>query len=121
MNNEFTFCKKDGQIKQYYIPICVYITQAERKEHKVMVGRSDEIVEEYTCFTTRHITLNAKGRETYISKIREICSCFDVTIKVWYSMNEISVELHGDNVLSMLSSLKNLLENVENSRQEKNN
>ena len=116
MKKNLTFCKTDGQIKQYYVPICEYIVKAERKEHELMIGRSEDIVEKYTCFTTPRIVLNAKDRRLYIAKIQEICSCFDVTTREWYSGNELSVELHGESLLTMLLELKNLLGGVSYTR-----
>lgn len=116
MKRKLTFCKSDGQIKQYYMPICNYIVKAERKEHEIMIGRSDKIVEKYTCFTTPRIILSAKDRHSYVEKIREICSCFDVTTREWYSGNELIVELHGENLLTMFFELKNMLGGVDNIR-----
>ena len=116
MKANYTFCRNDGHIKQYYIPICDYIVKAERKEHEIMMGRSEDIIEKYTCFTTPRIALNEKDRRSYVSKIREICSCFDVTTREWYSYNELSVELHGEGLSAMLLELKNLLGGVDYTR-----
>ena len=31
----YSFCKKNGQIKQFYIPICEYIVSAKINDHVV--------------------------------------------------------------------------------------
>ena len=85
-------------------------------EHEIMIGRSDIVVEKYTCFTTPRIVLNTKDRRSYVTKIREVCSCFDVTTREWYSGNELSVELHGEGLLTMFLELKNLLGGVNHTR-----
>lgn len=109
---KYSFCKKNGQIKQFYIPICEYITSAKITDHVVTVGRHDDVVDRYNCYTTSRIELSASDRRNYVSKIREICTNFGITTNEWYSYRDLSVELHGENVKEMIDELRGLLEGV---------
>lgn len=106
---KYSFCKKNGQIKQFYAPICKYITLANIDDHVVTVGRNDEFIDRYDCYTTPRITLSTSDRRNYVIKIQEICSNFDVTTKEWYSCRDLSVELHGENVKQMIEELTVLM------------
>ena len=108
----YSFCKKNGQIKQFHIPICEYITYADIDNHVVTVGRHDDLVNKYECYTTPRIELSTNDRRNYVIKIKEICSNFGVTTKEWYSYRDLSVELHGENVEEMIKELRDLLEGV---------
>lgn len=108
----YSFCKKNGQIKQFYFPICEYITYADIDNHVVTVGRHDDVVDKYECYTTPRIELSTSDRRNYVIKIKEICSNFGVTTKEWYSCRDLSVELHGENVEEMIKELRDLLEGV---------
>lgn len=112
MMKRYSFCKKNGQIKQFYIPICEYIASAKIDNHVVTVGRHDDVVDKYECHTTPRIELSASDRRNYVIKIKEICSNFTVTTKEWYSYHDLSVELHGENVSEMIGKLRELLEEV---------
>jgi len=109
---KYSFCKKNGQIKQFYIPICEYITSVKIDNHVVTVGRHDDVVDEYKCYTTPRIELSTSNRRNYVAKIQEICSNFGITTKEWYSYSDLSVELHGENVREMVDKLRELLEGV---------
>lgn len=109
---KYSFCKKDGKIKQFYIPICEYIISAKICEHIVTIGRHDDVVDKYECYTTPRIELSASNRRNYVVKIQEICSNFSITTKEWYSYRDLSVEFHGENVKEMIGKLRELLEGV---------
>ena len=116
MESHYTFCKKNGQIKHFYIPICEYIIQATIQEHRVLIGRYDNTIDEYKCYTTPRLKLSSSEQRSYKSKIDEICSNFMVDTKYWYGYKDLSVELHGENVEEMLMSLTQLLEVTNNIR-----
>lgn len=116
MKKNYTFCKQDGTLKHYYIPICEYIIEAKMQKHEIMIGRYEDIVDVYECYTTPRREFFAKDRRSYESKIKEICSNFDVTTKYWYSYRDLSTELHGENVLEMIKILTELLEVTNNIR-----
>lgn len=109
---KYSFCKKNGQIKQFYIPICKYITSAKISDHVITVGRHDDVIDRYNCYTTPRLELSASNRRNYVIKIQEICSNFGVTTKEWHSYRDLSVELHGENVKEMINKLRKLLEGV---------
>lgn len=109
---KYSFCKKNGQIKQFYIPICEYITSAKISDHVITVGRHDDVVDKYDCYTTPRIELSASDRRNYVTKIQEICLNFGITTKEWYSCRDLSVELHGENVKEIIEKLRDLLEGV---------
>ena len=52
--------------------------------------------------------LYAKDKCSYVAKIKDICSNFDITTKEWYSYMDLTVELHGK-VEEMIKELNNLL------------
>lgn len=108
MKKIYSFCKKNKTLKKYYIPICEYLTQANIQEHEIVIGRHDEVVDKYTCYTTPCLYLYTKEKLSYLSKIKEICNEFDVLTKEWVCP-DFSVELHGDNVELMLNTLNVLL------------
>lgn len=107
---KYSFCKKNGQIKKFYIPICKYIISANISDHIITVGRYDDVVDRYSCYTTPRIELSACNKQNYISKIQEICSNFEIITKEWYSHNDLTVELHGENVKGMLDELRELID-----------
>lgn len=109
---KYSFFKKNGQIKKFYIPICEYIVSAKIDNHFVTVGHHDDVVDKYECYTTPRIELSSNDRRNYVIKIQEICSNFAVTTKEWYSHHDLSVEFHGENVNEMIDKLKELLEGV---------
>lgn len=109
---KYSFCKKNGQIKQFYIPICEYITSAKISDHVITIGRYEDIVDRYNCYTTPRLKLSASNRRNYVIKTQEVCSNFGVNTKEWYSCNDLSVELHGENVKEMIEELRDLLEGV---------
>lgn len=107
--NIFTFCKKDGTIKKNYIDVCEQITKAKIEHHEIMKGRSENIVDEYDCYTTPRQSLPSKKRSRFEEKVRDVCKCFNVTIKSWYSCWDITIELHGKNVEQMIEELSSIL------------
>ena len=109
---KYSFCKKNGQIKQFYIPICKYIVSAKIDNHVVTVGRHDDVIDRYKCYTTPRITLSAPNIRNYVTKIKEVCSNYDITTREWYSCCDLSVELYGENVKEMIEELMCLLEGV---------
>lgn len=107
--NTFSFCKKDGTIKKYYIDVCEQITKARIEHHEIMRGQSEDVVDEYDCFTIPRQSLSSKKRNRFESKVCDICKCFDVTIKTWYSCWDITIELHGENITQMIEELSSML------------
>lgn len=105
----FTFCKKDGAIKKSYIDVCEQITKAAIERYEIMRGRSENIIDVYDCYTIPRQSLSSKKRDRFESKIRDICKCFDVTIKSWYSGCDITIELHDGNVTQMIEELSSML------------
>ena len=79
-----------------------------RKE--IMSGRYDDIVEVYECYTIPRIELYSPQKYRYISKVQEICKNFNIKTREWYSHNDISIDLLGDNVPEMISKIRKLLE-----------
>lgn len=108
IKNNYTFCKKDGTLKQNHIRVCEYLVKSKIERHDVSIGRSDEIIKTYNCYTTPRVKLCAKDKRSYISKIKEICSNFDITDKEWYSYMSLTVELYGK-VEEMIKELNDLL------------
>lgn len=105
---DYTFCKKDGTIKKNYIGMCKYLITAKMQHHEITVGRHNEIVDEYDCYTTPTLYLCAEAQRRYIKNIHNICSNFDVNIHEWV-YPDLSIDLLGDNVENMLEILKTLL------------
>lgn len=108
IKNNYTFCKKDGTLKQNYIRVCEYLVKGKVEKHDISIGRSDEVIEAYNCYTTPRIKLYAKDKCSYVAKIKDICSNFDITTKEWYSYMDLTVELH-EKVEEMIKELNNLL------------
>lgn len=103
----YCFQKKDGTVKKYYKEAIDYILTATVQKHEIMIGRSDEVINVYECYTTESKRFLEPKRSTIQSKIIEICAEFDCYTKTWYSgYQEISLELHGDNVEFMLNKLR---------------
>lgn len=103
----YCFQKKDGTVKKYYREVIDYILTATVQKHEVMIGRSNEVRNIYECYTTERKRFLEPKRGVIQSKIIEICSEFGCYIKPWYSgYQEISIELYGDNVESMLDELR---------------
>lgn len=103
----YCFQKKDGTVKKYYREAVVYILTATVQKHEIMIGRSDEVIDVYECYTTESKRFLEPKRSAIQSKIIEICAEFDCYVKPWYSVyQEISFELHGNNVESMLKELR---------------
>lgn len=105
----FTFCKKDGAIKKSYIDVCEQITKAAIERHEIMRGRNEEVVDTYDCYTIPRQSLPSKKRDSFESKVCDICKCFDITTKSWYSGWDITIELHGENVSQMISEVSSML------------
>ena len=105
----YSFCKKNGDIKERYKFACRQITLSEIRRREIMRGRCDEIVETYECYTTPRIELYSPQKCRYISKIQEVCQNFNIKTREWYSGNDISIDLLGDNVSEMISEIKKLL------------
>lgn len=105
----YSFCKKNGDIKKHYHFSCNQIVKAEMREHTIMVGRHDEVISQYECYTIPMIHLKTKERDNYVVKVREICSNFNIKIHEWYSFNDVEIHLFGDNVELMISELNLLL------------
>lgn len=103
----YCFQKKDGTVKKYYKEAIDYILTATVQKHEIMVGRSDEVGKIYECYTTKRNRFLEPKRNTIQSKIIDICAEFDCYTNPWYSgYQEISLELHGDNVEFMLNELR---------------
>ena len=103
----YCFQKKDGTVKKYYKEAIDYILTATVQKHEIMIGRSDKVINVYECYTTENKRFLEPKRSTSQSKIIEICAEFDCYTKTWYGgYQEISLELHGDNVEFMLNKLR---------------
>ena len=103
----YCFQKKDGTVKKYYKEAIDYILTATVQKHEIMVGRSDEVGKIYECYTTKRKRFLEPKRNTIQSKIIDICAEFGCYTNPWYSgYQEISLELHGDNVEFMLNELR---------------
>lgn len=103
----YCFQKKDGTVKKYYKEAIDYILTATVQKHEIMVGKSDEVGKIYECYTTKRKRFLEPKRNTIQSKIIDICAEFDCYTNPWYSgYQEISIELHGDNVEFMLNELR---------------
>lgn len=107
--NEYTFCKKNGEIKKNYIFVCEQILKSEMQHHEICVGRSDKVIKEYNSITVPSVCLAQPKRNSYINKVKEICKCFNNVTHEWYSGIDVSIELLGDNVEYMLNELSRLL------------
>lgn len=108
--NLCTFCKKDGNIKKNYIPICEYLIQTKIKKHKLTRFRSDDIVKEYCCYTTPYKWFTiTKEKENFLIKIREICNYFNVTIQTEWIYPDVSIEFKKQNVQNMIDTIKRML------------
>lgn len=107
--NDYTFCKKDGTIKKCYIDICEQITKAVVECHEIRMGRSDDIIDVYDCYTIPRQSLSSRKRALFESKVCDVCKCFNVAIKPWYSYWDITIELHGENVERMIEELSYML------------
>ena len=93
----YCFQKKDGTVKKYYKEAIDYILTATVQKHEIMVGRSDEVGKIYECYTTKRKRFLEPKRNTE----------FGCYTNPWYSgYQEISLELHGDNVEFMLNELR---------------
>lgn len=106
----YSFCKKDGKIKERYKFACQQIVLSKMGRKEIMQGRYDDVVEVYECYTTPRIELYSPKKYGYISKIQEICKNFNVKTREWYSCNDISIDLLGDNVAEMIGEIRKLLE-----------
>lgn len=103
----YCFQKKDGTVKKYYKEAIDYILTAKVQRHEITVGRSDKVGKIYECYTTERKRFLEPKRNAIQSKVIDICAEFGCYINSWYSgYQEISLELHGDNVESMLNELK---------------
>lgn len=111
---KYTFCKKNGEIKKRYIFACKCIVDAKIEKHEIVVGRHDDKIDEYECYSIRckHIR-NIREKGVLLVKIKEICENFDVEIKDWL-YPDFSIDFHGDNVANMISSISYLLEVNDN-------
>ena len=66
-----------------------------------------EVGKIYECYTTNRKRFLEPKRNTIQSKIIDICAEFGCYTNPWYSgYQEISLELHGDNVEFMLNELR---------------
>ena len=110
----YCFQKKDGTVKKYYKESIDYILTATVQKHEIMVGRSDEVGKIYECYTTKRKRFLEPKRNTIQSKIIDICAEFGCYTNPWYSgYQEISLELHGDNVEFIYEFSSRLLNAVE--------
>lgn len=101
----YTFCKKDGSIKLRYKFVCKCIALAQLKHRVITAGLHTE---EYDCYSIPKFEGSTKERRNYVSKIRDVCDAFNVKLQVWYSYNEIAIDLYGDNVLHMIDTINKL-------------
>lgn len=82
-------------------------SDCDSSKHEIMVGRSDEVGKIYECYTTKRKRFLEPKRNIIQSKIIDICAEFGCYTNPWYSgYQEISLELHGDNVEFMLNELR---------------
>lgn len=107
--DNYSFCKKDGSIKERYKFACQQIVSAKMGHKEIMCGRYDDIVEEYDCYTIQRLELYSPKKYSYISKVQEICKNFNIKTREWYSHNDISIDLLGDNVPEMIGEVRKLL------------
>lgn len=104
----YCFQKKDGTVKKYYREAIDYILTAKVQKHELMIGSYDEVYKTYECYTTELKRFLEPKRTAIQSKLIDICAEFNCYINPWHSTyQEISIELHGDNVEFMLNELKN--------------
>lgn len=109
MMYNYSFCKKNGSVKERYKFACQQIVLSKMGRKEIMRGRYDNIFEVYECYTTPRIELCSPQKYRYISKLQEICDNFNVKTREWYSHNDISVDLLGDNVPEMISKIEEIL------------
>lgn len=107
--SNYPFCKRDNSIKKRYIFACEQIAKAVVERHEIMRGRSENIVDMYDCYTIPRQSLPSKKRDSFESRVCDICKCFDVTTKSWYSGWDITIELHGENVPQMIGEISSKL------------
>lgn len=107
--SNYSFCKKDGNIKERYKFACQQIVLSKMGRKEIMQGRYDKIVEVYECYTTPRIELYSPKKYNYISRVQEICKNFNIKTREWYSHNDISIDFLGDNVPEMISEIRKLL------------
>lgn len=109
---KYSFCKKNGSIKKFYIPVCEYITNSQYRKHELTHCGRDEVIGVYWSYATPYKQFSCScDKYNYIRKIKEICSNFDVETKEWV-YPDLTVELHGKNVNKMIDELKKLLMEV---------
>ena len=107
------FLKKDGSVRKNYYEAVKYLLTAEMEHREIMCGPKDEITNEYDCYTTKLHKYYEPKRSRIKEKVNNICSEFSCMTKTWYSLPDIRIELHGNNVKMMLDTLKKYLRQEE--------
>lgn len=102
------FLKKDGTVRKNYQKAIDYILSAKIEHHVITVGKYDDTIDEYDCYTTKNKTFYSRDKEDMRKKVKEICLEYGVTTKEWYGLMDMSINFHGDNddVNHMLNELR---------------
>lgn len=108
------FLKKDGTVKKNYQKAINYILSAKMEHHTITVGRHDDVIDEYDCYTTINKIFYSREKEDMRKKVREICLEYVVMTKEWYSHMDMSINFHGNNddverMLNELSKYKQVI------------
>ena len=107
--SSYSFCKKDGDIKARYGFACRQIISCRKIHREVEIGRNGNVVEVYDCYAIPKIELCSPKKRSYISKVKEVCENFNVKTRDWHSLNEVVIDLMGDNVSFMIKEIEKLL------------
>lgn len=110
----YCFLTKTGKLRKNYLEVCQYILTSKMDHHIITVGRYDDVVDEYDCYTTGHKKLYAKERRSFEEKILSICKEFNINPHFWYSYLDISVDFRGEikDVEFMLKELKKYIKRI---------
>ena len=114
--SNYSFCKKNGDIKERFKFACQNIVLSKPKHTIVKTGRQHAIAEEYDCYVIPRIEISSKKKYRYLSNIVEVCNAFEVKTRAWYSHNDISIDLVGENTSYMIEILNGLLEDCADVR-----
>lgn len=105
----YCFQKKNGTIKKRYKETLKYIATSRIRHSKITCGNTEEVVDEYDCYSTIPKKFIEPNKTSVIEKIDQICMEFSCQYKIWYSCDDIRIEFNGDNVEFMLNEIKKYL------------